>query len=111
MDRASGAQDIIHLYYGRRLLSATETMYPTCADYTNTGLWLHLLPATPTGKTACGRAAADWLPREAIDATATEVARQEVFMPHEIYSDHITVLLCGHCAAIQRRAPGRIATR
>ena len=86
-------------------------MYPTCADYSNTGLWLHLLPATPTGKAACGRVSDEWHPPEAIDATARAVDHSEVIMPRDLCSRHISVLICGHSTSLARRFPHRVATR
>ena len=83
--------------------------HPTCADWSSTGLWLHLLPAEPTGKTACGGFPDDWRPEEAVDVTPKDVANREAHIPMRDVYDHATALICGRCASIATRFPHRIA--
>ena len=89
---------------------SAELAYPTCAEYSNTGLWLHLLPAAPNGKAACGRIDDEWRPEQAIDVTSRDVEMREAHMPREI-NGRLTVLICGHCASRATKYPQRIATR
>ena len=90
-------------------MPAAPPLYPTCADWSTTGLWLHLLPALPTGKAACGRIDDAWRPPEAVDVTPRDVEHREAAIPAPGEHDRVTALICGHCATIYKRAPHRIA--
>ena len=90
---------------------STELAYPTCADYSNTGMWLHLLPAAPTGKAACGRVSDEWRPAQAIDVAPRDVEYREAHLPPDISHGRLTVLICGHCSTLATKYPHRVATR